>query len=147
MLNNTIIALRQPETIDDPLTEVLRAGARELLAKAVAAEVEVFLAAHDELRTADGRKRIVRHGHGPERQVQTGIGAVVVRRAKVRDRGSDEEDGERIRFSSSILPKWARRSASLDALLPVLYLRGISTGDFQETLSALLGKNAPNLSP
>ena len=147
MSNNTIIALRQPDTIDDPLTEVLRAGARELLAKAVEAEVEVFLADHAALRTTDGRKRIVRHGHGPERQVQTGIGAVVVRRAKVRDRGADEEDGERIRFSSSILPKWARRSASLDALLPVLYLRGISTGDFQEVLSALLGKNAPNLSP
>ena len=147
MSNNTIIALRQPDTIDDPLTEVLRAGARELLAKAVEAEVEVFLADHAALRTTDGRKRIVRHGHGPERQVQTGIGAVVVRRAKVRDRGANAEDGERIRFSSSILPKWARRSASLDALLPVLYLRGISTGDFQEVLSALLGKNAPNLSP
>ena len=147
MSNNTIIALRQPETIDDPLTEVLRAGARELLAKAVEAEVEEFLAGHDALRTTDGDQRIVRHGHGPERQVQTGIGPVAVRRPKVRDRGSDETAGERIRFSSAILPKWARRSASLDALLPTLYLRGISTGDFQEALSALLGRQAPNLSP
>ena len=147
MSNNTIIALRQPETIDDPLTEVLRAGARELLAKAVEAEVEEFLAGHDALRTTDGHQRIVRHGHGPERQVQTGIGPVAVRRPKVRDRGSDETAGERIRFSSAILPKWARRSASLDALLPTLYLRGISTGDFQEALSALLGPKAPNLSP
>ncbi len=147
MSNNTIIALRQPETIDDPLTEVLRAGARELLAKAVEAEVEEFLAGHDALRTTDGHQRIVRHGHGPERQVQTGIGPVAVRRPKVRDRGSDETAGERIRFSSAILPKWARRSASLDALLPTLYLRGISTGDFQEALSALLGRQAPNLSP
>ena len=78
MSNDTIIALRQPETIDDPLTEVLRAGARELLANAIEAEVEAFLAAHADLRTADGLKRIVRHGHGPERQIQTGIGAVAV---------------------------------------------------------------------
>ena len=147
MSNTTVIPLRQPDAIDDPLTEVLRAGARELLAKAVEAEVEEFLAAHAGLRTTNGHQRIVRHGHGPERQVQTGIGPVAVRRVKVRDRGGDEIAGERIRFSSAILPKWARRSASLDALLPVLYLRGISTGDFQEALSALLGKNAPNLSP
>ncbi len=147
MLNPTVIPLRQPEAIDDPLTQVLRSGARELLAKAIEAEVEEFVSAYDSLRAADGRKRIVRHGHGPERNVQTGIGPVAVRRAKVRDRGGDETAGERIRFSSAILPKWARRSASLDALLPILYLRGISTGDFQEALSALLGKNAPNLSP
>jgi putative transposase len=147
MSNTTIIPLRQPDTIDDPLTDVLRSGARELLAKAVEAEVEVFLAAHASLRTSDGLKRIVRHGHGPERQVQTGIGPVAVRRPKVRDRGCDETDGDRIRFSSAILPKWARRSVSLDALLPILYLRGISTGDFQEALSALLGQKAPNLSP
>jgi len=147
MSNNTIIALRQPETIDDPLTEVLRAGARELLAKAVEAEVEEFLASHNTLRTTDGHQRVVRHGHGPERQVQTGIGPVAVRRPKVRDRGGDETAGERIRFSSAILPKWARRSTSLDALLPTPYLRGISTGDFQEALSALLGPKAPNLSP
>jgi transposase-like protein len=147
MSNTTVIPLRRPDAIDDPLTEVLRAGARELLANAIEAEVEEFLAAHASLRTADGHQRVVRHGHGPERQVQTGIGPVAVRRAKVRDRAGDETEGERIRFSSAILPKWARRSASLDALLPALYLRGISTGDFQEALSALLGEKAPNLSP
>ena len=140
MSNTTVIPLRQPDAIDDPLTEVLRAGARELLAKAVEVEVEEFLAANAGLRTTDGHQRIVRHGHGPERQVQTGIGPVAVRRAKVRDRGVDETADERIRFSSAILPKWARRSASLDALLPILYLRGISTGDFQEALAALLGQ-------
>jgi len=147
MSNDTVIPLRQPGTIEDRLTEVLRAGARELLANAVEAEVEDFIAAHAELRTPDGLQRVVRHGHGPERHIQTGIGSIAVRRAKVRDRGGDEESGERIRFSSTILPKWARRSASLDALLPILYLRGISTGDFQEALSALLGSAAPNLSP
>ena len=75
----------------------------------------------------DGRDRVVRHGHGPERAIQTGIGPVAVRRAKVRDRG-DGERGEKIRFTSSILPKWSRRTKSLDALLPILYLRGVSTG-------------------
>ena len=94
----------------------------------------------------DGRDRVVRHGHGPQRAIQTGVGPVEVRRAKVRDRG-DVGAEEKIRFTSSILPKWARRTKSLDALLPILYLRGVSTGDFQEALAALLGKDAPNLSP
>src|SRR3954469_10228532 len=79
-------------------------------------------------------------------QVQTGIGPVPVQRVKLRDRGAGPE-GERIRFSSALLPRWARRTRSLDALLPVLYLRGVSMGDFQEALGALLGKEAPNLSP
>jgi transposase-like protein len=99
-----------------------------------------------DLKLPDGRGRVVRHGHGPERTIQTGIGPVEVSAVKIRDRGG-ALDGERIRFSSAILPKWARRTRSLDALLPVLYLRGISTGDFQEALAALLGKDAPNLSP
>src|ERR1700704_3774230 len=84
--------------------------------------------------------------NGPHRAIQTGVGPVEVRRAKVRDRG-DVGAEEKIRFTSSILPKWARRTKSLDALLPVLYLRGVSTGDFQEALAGLLGKAAPNLSP
>ena len=99
-----------------------------------------------ELKLPDGRERLVRHGHGPERMIQTGIGPVEVSRVKIRDRGATDE-ADRIRFTSAILPKWARRTRSLDALLPVLYLRGLSTGDFQEALSALLGKDAPNLSP
>jgi transposase-like protein len=144
--DTTLVALRQPDDIDDPLTAILRSGARRLLAQAVEAEVEAFLADHAHLKLADGRDRIVRHGYGPERRIQTGIGPVEVRRIKLRDRGADE-DGARIRFTSAILPKWARRTRSLDALLPILYLRGISTGDFQEALSALLGREAPNLSP
>jgi transposase-like protein len=94
----------------------------------------------------DGRDRVVRHGLGPERLVQTGIGPVEVRRVKLRDRGTSER-AERIRFTSAILPRWARRTRSLDALLPILYLRGVSMGDFQEALAALLGREAPNLSP
>jgi putative transposase len=118
-----------------------------MLARALEAEVEVFLGQFAEERLSDGRQRVVRHGYGPERRIQTGIGALEVRRPKVRDRATDAESGEKVRFTSHILPKWARRSKSLDALLPVLYLRGISTGDFQEALSALLGAEAPNLSP
>jgi putative transposase len=87
---------------------------------------------------------VVRHGHDPVRAIQTGIGPVEVQKPKARDRGATS--GGRIRFTSNILPKWARRTKSLDALLPVLYLRGISAGDFQEALAALLGKDAPNLS-
>jgi transposase-like protein len=142
----TVVRLRQPGEIDDALTEVLRAGARRLLAQAVEMEADAFLAAMQDRRLPDGRARLVRHGHGPEREIQTGIGPVPVSRVRIRDRGATDA-ADRVHFSSMILPKWARRTRSLDALLPVLYLRGISTGDFQETLAALLGKDAPNLSP
>jgi len=147
MNNDTdIIALRQPESVDDPLTEIARDGARRMLAAALRAEADAFVAQYAEEMLPDGRQRVVRHGYGPERSIQTGIGALDVRRPKVRDRAA-APDGDKVRFTSGILPKWARRSRSLDALLPVLYLRGISTGDFQEALAALLGADAPNLSP
>jgi putative transposase len=145
MEENKILTLRQPGEVADPLTEVLRNGARALLAQAVEAEVAEALAAHAHLTTDDGHRRLVRHGHMPERIIQTGIGPVTVRQPRVRDRGA--ANGERIRFSSTLLPPYARRTKSLDALLPILYLRGISTGDMQEALAALLGKDAPNLSP
>src|SRR6056297_2669443 len=148
MKNDTdIIALRQPESVDDPLTEIARDGARRMLAAALRAEADTFVAQHAESVLPDGRQRVVRHGHGPERSIQTGIGALDVQRPKVRDRATDVPTDEKIRFTSAILPRWARRSRSLDALLPVLYLRGISTGDFQEALAAILGTEAPNLSP
>ena len=145
MNENRVIALRQKGAIDDPLTEILRVGARRLIAQAVEAEFETFLATNADLILPDGRQRVVRHGHDPVRAIQTGIGPVDVEKPKARDRGAAAAD--RIRFTSTILPKWARRTKSLDALLPVLYLRGISAGDFQEALAALLGKDAPNLSP
>ena len=144
--DSTVVPLRQPDTLDDPLTAVLRSGARRLLAQAIEAEADAFLATMKDMQLPDGRDRLVRHGHGPEREVQTGIGPVAVQRVRLRDRGADEEN-ERIRFMSAILPRWARRTRSLDALLPILYLRGVSMGDFQEALAALLGKDAPNLSP
>jgi transposase-like protein len=145
MTENRVIALRQKDSIVDPLTEILRSGARRLIAQAVEAEFETFLDSHADLVLPDGRQRVVRHGHDPVRAIQTGVGAVEVQKPKARDRGATAS--ERIRFTSHILPKWARRTKSLDALLPILYLRGISAGDFQEVLTALLGKDAPNLSP
>jgi putative transposase len=144
--SSSVVCLRQPDTIDDPLTAVLRSGARRLLAQAIEAEADAFLATMKGMQLADGRDRVVRHGHGPERQVQTGIGPVAVHRVRLRDRGASATN-ERVRFTSAILPRWARRTRSLDALLPILYLRGVSMGDFQEALAALLGKDAPNLSP
>ena len=144
MTQDNIVKLSQPGTFSDPLTEVLRAGARALLAHAVEAEVAGFLGGHADKLTDDGHRRLVRHGHLPEREIMTGIGAVAVRCPRVRDRAVN--GGERIRFSSAILPPYARRSKSLEVLIPMLYLKGISTGDFEEALAALLGKDAGGLS-
>ena len=144
--DSTVVPLRQPEVVDDPLTAVLRSGARRLLSQAIEAEAEAFLALMKGVQLPDGRDRVVRHGHAPERSVETGIGPVKVQRVKLRVRGAGAV-GERIRFTSAILPRWSRRTRSLDALLPILYLRGVSMGDFQEALTALLGRDAPNLSP
>ncbi len=146
MSEANVVTLLQPGSFADPLTEVLRNGARALLAQAVEAEVGDFLAKHIDLRTASGLGRVVRHGHLPERAVMTGIGPVSVRQPRVRDRGVAAENAERIRFTPAILPPYARRSRSLEVLIPILYLKGISTGDFGEALAALLGKDAPGLS-
>ena len=146
MEENTVVAFRNPSNFqDDPLTEVLRAGARELLAQAVEAEVAEFLEGHATLVDDRGRRRIVRNGHLPERLIQTGIGPVDVRQPRVRDRRAGEGAGA-IRFTSAILPRYLRRTKSLEDLLPWLYLRGISSGDFSEALAALLGAQAPGLS-
>ena len=144
MSDNSVLKLSQPSTFSDPLTEVLRSGARSLLARAVEAEVAAFLDGHSEARTEEGRRRLVRHGHLPEREIMTGIGPVAVRAPRVRDRTGQGAD--RIRFSSALLPPYARRSKSLEVLIPALYLKGISTGDFAEALAALLGPDAGGLS-
>ena len=148
MYEDTVVSFFHPDKIliTDPLTGVLRAGARRLLADAVEAEVEAFIGAHADLSDDGGRRRVVRHGYLPERSVQTGIGPVAVRRPRVRDR-QPEGVGGRIRFTSSILPPYLRRAKSVEELLPWLYLKGISTGDFGEALAALLGPDAPGLSP
>ena len=147
MEEDSVVALPRPGTgvTDDPLLAVLREGARRMLMQAIEAEVETFLAAHAGLVDEQGRRRVVRNGHAPERQLQTGIGPVGVRRPKVRDRGA-AADGEPIRFTSAVLPAYLRRTGNLEELLPWLYLKGVSTGQFAEALTALLGPDAPGLS-
>ena len=144
MSQDNVVKLIQPGAFSDPLSEVLREGARALLAQAVEAEVAAFLGSHADKQTQDGRQRLVRHGHRPERKVVTGLGPVPVRAPRVRDRTGAGEG--RIRFTSAILPPYARRSKSLEVLIPILYLKGISSGDFEDALAALLGKDAGGLS-
>ena len=144
MTDTNVLQFSQPGTFTDRLTEVLRNGARALLAQAVEAEVASLLERYADEVTNDGCRRLVRHGHLPERQILTGIGPVAVRCPRVRDRVGD--GSERIRFSSAILPPYVRRSKSLEVLIPILYLKGVSTGDFEEALAALLGKDAGGLS-
>ncbi len=139
------VELPSPEGARDMLTELLRKGAQQLLQQAVETELAAHLEAHADRRLATGQQRVVRHGHGPERGILTGIGSLRFRRPKARDRGATE--GDRIRFTSAILPRFARRTKSLDAVLPTLYLRGVSTGDFGEALSALVGPEASGLGP
>jgi transposase-like protein len=145
MNEDTVVRLPRPgaSVVDDPLLEVLRSGARQMLQQVI--EVQAFLAAHADLEDGGGRRRLVRNGHAPEREIQTGIGPIAVRRPKVRDRG-DGTDGERIRFTSKVLPPFLRRTKNVEELLPWLYLKGISTGQFEEALAALLGPDAPGLS-
>jgi len=130
---------------DDVLTRVLREGATRLLAQAIEAEVASHLDQHANLRDAQGHRLVVRNGHLPEREIQTGIGPVRVRQPRVNDRRIDES-GTRMRFTSKILPPYLRKTRSIEELIPWLYLKGISTGDFAESLSALLGIDAPGLS-
>ena len=129
----------------DALTEILREGAQQMLARAVENEVTEYLARHADQRDDADRRLVVRNGYLPARDIQTGIGLVGVRQPRVNDKRRDEQ-GQRLRFTSQILPPYLRRTRSLDELIPWLYLRGISTGDFTEALEALLGPQARGLS-
>lgn len=127
--------------LEDPLTAVLRHGAKELIRKAVEAELSEMLASYSDVRLLDGRPAVVRNGYLPSREIQTGIGEVEVRVPKVRDRS-----GSGIHFSSQLLPPYLRRTKSIEELIPWLYLKGLSTGDYTEALSALVGESARGLS-
>jgi len=139
----TVVALRAKN--DNPLEEILREGARKMLQQAIEAEVSAYVASYADQVDEKGRRLVVRNGWHPKREIQTGLGQIAVQRPKVNDKRVDEF-GNRMRFSSSVLPAYLRRSKSIEELLPWLYLRGISTGDFGQALSALLGENAPGLS-
>ncbi len=146
MSKSTVVPFElSSEFSPDPLTEVIQFGARELLRTAVQAEVAGFMAVHAQLLDEEGRQRLVRHGFLPARAVMTGIGTVPVQVPRVRDRGANI-DGSKIRFRSSLVPPYLRKAKSVEELLPWLYLKGISTGDFSEALAALLGPDAEGLS-
>jgi putative transposase len=131
-----------PEVIiNDPLTELLRVGARRLIAQAVEAELSVMLAKHGDNKLSDGRQSVVRNGYLPERTIQTGLGDVEIQVPKVRDRSNMG-----IKFNSNLLPPYLKRSKSIEEMLPWLYLKGLSTGDYGEALSSLLGEEAKGLS-
>ena len=146
MKNDTTTPLQIPEaSTKDVLTQILRDGAREMLGSAIEAEVAEYIAAHAHERDTDGHRLVVRNGHASERELQTGLGAIPVRQPRVNDRRIDD-DGTRFRFTSRILPPYLRKTKSIEELIPWLYLRGISTGDFSQALAALLGPEAPGLS-
>ena len=130
-------------TQKDVLTEVLRQGATQLLAQAIQAEVAAYLDAHSDVRGPAGRQQVVRNGYLPQRTILTGLGPVEVKQPRVQDRRPPDQ---REKFSSAILPPYLRKTKSIEELIPWLYLKGISTGDFSEALAAILGPQAKGLS-
>ena len=145
MSKDNVIDLKKPEQlIDDPISEIVRNGARKLLAQALETEIELFMNQYADLKNELGRQRIVRNGYLPEREIQSGIGSIAVKAPRARDRHSDPS--KRIWFKSTILPPYLRRTKSMEELIPWLYLKGVSTGDFSDALAALVGKDAPGLS-
>jgi len=141
MNQNSVVEQLQQENFHDPLTELLRNGARQLIAEAVEAELHLFLTALSDRKLEDGRQAVVRNGYLPGRTIQTGIGDIDIKVPKVRDRSKSG-----IKFNSALLPPYLKRARSIEELLPWLYLKGVSTGDYQEALQALLGENAKGLS-
>jgi putative transposase len=136
----------QEASVGLTLDELARLGAQRMLKAALEAEVSAYVAAHQAERDAQGRALVVRNGHGRGRRVVIGSGTLTVQAPRVDDRGMDAA-GERRRFRSRILPPYRRRSPKVAEVLPILYLRGLSTGDFREALPVLLGEEAAGLSP
>jgi putative transposase len=129
------------------LDELAREGARRMIATALEAEVADYIERFADARAEDGKRLVVRNGRARERRVTVGSGTVALQAPRVNDKRVDEQTGERQRFSSRILPAYARRSPKVTDVLPVLYLRGLSTGDFRPALEQLLGEDAAGLSP
>ncbi len=127
----------------DVMTEILRAGAQKMLAEMIQHEVEDWLAEHAHLRDEQGRRQVVRNGYLPQRKITTGIGPLEVQQPRVRDRRRGDEAEP---FNSKILPPYLRKTKSMEELIPWLYLKGVSTGDFSEALKALVGPDCPGLS-
>jgi transposase-like protein len=144
-LDAEVLEFRSQFGQTSPLDELVRHGAQQMLQTAIEAEVDEFLAEHGQRRDGAGRRLVVRNGYLPAREILTGAGRLAVEQPRVRDNSSEKAD--RVRFSSRILPPYLRRSQAIDELIPWLYLKGISTGDFTEALQSLVGENAPALSP
>jgi putative transposase len=132
-----------PSTSQDALSEILRQGAQQMLTTAIEAEVAQWIDSHGHLQDERGHRQVVRNGYLPERSITTGIGPVKIRQPRVADRRTSDEVEP---FSSKILPPYLRKTRSIEELLPWLYLKGISTGDFHEALQALVGPECPGLS-
>jgi putative transposase len=143
MQEATTTTVSFPSTSRDVLTEILRQGAQEMLTTAIEAEVAEWIDTHGHLQDARGHRQVVRNGYLPERRITTGVGPVKVRQPRVHDRRIGDEAEP---FSSKILPPYLRKTRSIEELLPWLYLKGISTGDFNEALQALVGPECPGLS-
>ena len=144
MKDDNVISIKKPEgNFNDHLTGMLRQGCRRILEEALEVEIETFIGHCKHLKDEQGRQRVIRNGYLPEREIQTGIGQLKARVPRSRDR---ETTGTPIRFRSTLLPPYLRRTRSIEEVLPWLYLKGISTGDFSEALAALLGEDAPGLS-
>jgi transposase-like protein len=124
------------------IDEIVREGARRMLAEALKAEVDAYIAAHAAERDEDGRRLVVRNGYHQPREVLTSAGAVGVTAPRVNDKRTDPETGERKRFSSVILPPWCRKTPKITEVLPLLYLHGLSSGDFVPALGQFLGSSA-----
>jgi transposase-like protein len=135
----------QIEEVEDVITEICRKGAREMLATALNVEVETYLAEHAAIRDDKNRRLVVRNGYMPERKLQTGLGDIAIRQPRIEDRRNDA-NGQRVRFRSQIFPPYLRKTKQIEELIPWLYLKGISSGDFSEALAALVGPNAKGLS-
>lgn len=142
---SNVIPLDSTVVVQDELTEILRQGARQMLQAAIEAEVADYIDFHKNVLDTSGHRLVVRNGHHPERDILTGIGPINIKKPKVNDKRFDIR-GERVRFESSIVPPYLKKTKSIEELVPWLYLRGISTGDFPTALEALLGKNAAGLS-
>lgn len=143
MKDDTLLTENKHSSIffKDALDETLREGARRMLQQAIECEVDEYVSSHKHLRERDHRQSVIRNGHLPQRVIQTGVGPIEVSQPRVRDRREGSS------FSSTILPKYARKAPSIETVIPALYLKGVSTGDFSEALEALLGENAKGLSP
>ena len=142
MRKNNVLEFQGREARLDPLTELLRKGAQELIGQAVESELAELLAQYSDCRSSEGNAAVVRNGYQPQRELQTGIGPVTVRIPKVRSKS-----GDAVTFRSALVPPYVRKSASLEAALPWLYLKGISTGEMSEALKVLLGPQASGFSP